>query len=311
MSVDVEEARSILEEYVSEPDPEADLSEALAALAESSDKADLELLTEALRLAPDPGLLDRLWGYVADGDMADEARFESLRGVSAILYNAAEEDAELLSESDFDAQVGKLLTAHDADDHPDEVRRFALETAANLAGGKTRETVRAAGRAAYESDDPLWVAAGLLALRKTDPANARTLVNDALDHPDNNVRAEAIRGLAELGTEDDMKRLEDYVFDGKGEDQLIAIFALATVPAKEAGDILKDAREWLTGDAKEAARQAFVRWDEYWRVVEKAPEPPPGMVVGPDGKFMMADDADLGDDDDDGGGGGGGGGGGD
>jgi HEAT repeat protein len=298
MAMRAAEARKIFEAFLDEPSEDVDLGPAMAAAVGFSEEEDLALFCEVLRFSPEAAVIGPLWKRVGDSSLTPGARVQALRCISAVLYHAAQEladgegDDKLLDVARFETEVQRLYDTSQKKANPDELRRQALETVAELTEDEALEDVRKRGRRAFESDDGMWAATGLLVLRKTDPDKAPGLIRKALKHKDPNVRYEAIRGLAEMGRPEDIRELESYVFDGEGEDQFIAIYALASVPGDEAGAILRDAREWLSGDALDAAREAYLRWDEYWRIreAEEVEDQSSFKIYKVGRRFFMADD---------------------
>jgi hypothetical protein len=297
MPDDLDGAKQDLRRFIDYPEDASSIEEPIAMILDAGDEEGLGLLSQVLELDPDASHLARLWEIAESGESTDNARRAAMQAVNIVLVGsrmALDEPDQydpILSAGDLEAQAQRSMKLFGQEELPGELRLLALESAGISSSSKD---VVVAGEAAYAHDDSNWVAAGLFVLRNTQPERARELVYQALDNDDFVVRSEAITGLAELGEEEDLKRLTDFVYDGSVYETSAALWALVEVPKQEASDILAEAARWLDGEVKEEARAANLEWTDRWGYLyEKEEEEWAASDEGPEGKldkYLSTDD---------------------
>jgi len=272
MSAETDEITLLLERSIFDPTSVEDVPSLVERAIATRDVEILELTAALLAAMPRVAYLDSLWALVTDTGAAIDSRVAALTCVASILLMSMEEleagadgwqgdedEEPLLDGAALDVQIRRLLDMYRDVDTPRDLRRRALEAAANLTDD---ERVRSAGLAALASKEPEWIVTGLLVARLVDGGRARKHLESALDHASLEVRLEAIRGLADFGERRDIETLGDICVKGNRDERATAFLALSEVPRQEAGDILRAATESLDGDDLEDAVEAYELWME-------------------------------------------------
>lgn len=297
MPDDLDGAKQDLRRFLDYPDDASEIEEPIVMILEAGDEEGLGLFSQVLELDPNASHIEKLWEIAESGESTDNARRAAMQAVNIVLVGsrmALDEPDQydpILSADDLEAQAQRSMKLYQQEELPDELRLVALESAGISSSGKA---IIEAGKTAYAHSDSNWIASGLFVLRNTQPERARELVYEALEHEDFVVRSEAITGLAELGEEEDLKRLTDFVYDGSVYETSAALWALVDVPKQEASDILAEAARWVAGEVKEEARAANLEWSERWGYLfEKEEEAWTAGDEGPEGKldkYLSTDD---------------------
>jgi hypothetical protein len=262
----VEFAKNTLETILESPSNTRGLAKAADAVIGAQDPGGLELLSVVLEMVPSAELLPPLWALAEDEGARKVARSYALQAITSVLVScrlALERQTErnVLTADELRGQVDHLMAFYQDGTRPEDLRRRALEMAANASH---RRSIVQAGEAALKQEDPLWAATGLFVCRITQPDRARELVEQALNHPSSELHYEAIAGLAELGEDQDYERLKDFIYDGTPDERSAALWALVETPDGRAGDALVEATRWLQGKAQYEAQEANDQWLERW-----------------------------------------------
>ncbi|MCB8962646.1 MAG: HEAT repeat domain-containing protein [Ardenticatenales bacterium] len=135
--------------------------------------------------------------------------------------------------------VTALLAGWDRPDAPIALKRAALEAVAAADHPRVSELIRDAyGSRRLELQVSAIYAMGLTA----DPAWIAT-INEELESPYDEIRAEAARAAGNIGRSDTVERLRQMVDDPEPEVQFAVIEALAQIGSDEASEILNEILE--------------------------------------------------------------------
>jgi hypothetical protein len=257
--------------------PEPDLVDRAIA---TRDAEVLGLVEQVISVLPATRHGEPLWAIVRDKRAGDEVRVAALHALTMLLVTSietledasmglADEDEEPLFEADeIEEHLERILALYRDQTESREVRRRALESAANLTDD---ESVGSAGLAALASKEPSWVVTGLLVVRLQQGSRARKHIETALKHDALEVRLEAIRGLADLGERHDVEALETIVRKSTNHDERVtALYAMSEMPRQDAGQALYDLIEVLDEDGEiiDDVHEAYELWLEEWGSAE-------------------------------------------
>lgn len=267
--MDANKVRVTLEGTLEDPTAwdEEQIEAAFDAALSSRQTELVELAAEVAATLPQASWLAPLRAMVDDKGAGVELREAAMHGVAGILVQALDDmeppimDEPLLTREEIEAEVEHMLGIYNDDGEPADIRRRALEVAANASAG---EALEQAARTALGSTDPAWIQTGLLVLRLVSPEGAREPTIAALTHADGNVRIEAIRGLGYFGEPEDIDRLERLADGTRGEELTEVLQALVDVPDPRAGMALNRLEQSLRGAAAREARDAHEAWLDQW-----------------------------------------------
>lgn len=200
----------------------------------------ISLLWESERLDLVPRFLQML-----TTDASSEVRAAAASALGKFIYLG--EIDEIPSET-LHTIEDRLIDVQKSNDEP-LVRRRALEAL----GFSSREEVPSLIQAAYETNDPDWVASALFAMGRSYDKNWETAVLNNLHHPKANIQLEAIRAAGELELESSRRILLD-ILEEEAQDSEIrfaTIWSLSQIGGEEVRETLENILD-ETEDEEEA-----------------------------------------------------------
>jgi HEAT repeat protein len=196
-------------------------------------------------------LLDVLFSML--GDPSQDVRAEAARALGHF--------ASLAAGGELDGDAGEriydaLLRLATANDEPQLVRRYALESLASFGG---RTPIPDLIRAAYDDEDQSRRAGALFAMGRTLDARWLNVLLSELTADDPELRYEAARACGELGDNRAVEGLAPLTADPDVEVRLAAIASLGKIASPGSSRVLRRLAERASGDELQAIEDAITQ----------------------------------------------------
>lgn len=171
-------------------------------------------------------------------DRSDDVRASALRHLGDAIPRLIEED----SDGDLLERISDLVLATAGDEGASAlVRRRAIEAVGGLEPSEETQDVI---QEAWEHGDQALEASALVAMGRSMESRWLPIVRSALGSEDAEIRFEAARALASLGTSDDVPSLAERTLDEDADIRRAAISALGEIGGPGAVRVLRNlARE--------------------------------------------------------------------
>ncbi|HEX2979839.1 MAG TPA: HEAT repeat domain-containing protein [Anaerolineaceae bacterium] len=240
--VNLERRRRLLEdlEEISEIDMLVAFYDIAKATLQDSDAQVRMLSVRLLWEDDDPGLIPTFIGMM-EKDPDTQVRATAANALGFYVYEGEVENIAV----DLLQTVEDSLLRATQPDQPTSLRQRALESL----GFSSRPEVPDLIQAAYGEDTPDWKASALFAMGRSADKSWSETVLDQLDHPNSQVRLEAVRAAGELELTSSRSELIQIAQNDEDEDvRMAAIWSLSQIGGEEVRELLEKISDEMEND---------------------------------------------------------------
>ena len=213
------------------------------ALDDENEKA-RQVAVRALWASEDPKLIPTLLNMLQN-DPSEIVRAQAAGTLGMFVY---EGEIEEIPEEQSILIVDTLLAIMNDKENAPTIRRQALGSL----GFSSHANVPAMIEEAFNYGDEDWLASALLAMSRSHDKQWHPHVIEQLNHPNNDVRQEAIRATGKLDIQDAVLTLIEMLIDPEDEIRMAVVWALSELGDEEGGAALENLLD-ITEDEEEIA----------------------------------------------------------